>query len=74
MVASALLEVYMAGEIAMFAMSAPDAVWATVTTNCCKLPVDWRVCGLTLYTPAIVNTSPTVTVVSLVKPSRVMVD
>ena len=31
---------------------------SSVTTNCCNDPVDWRVCGFTAYTVAMVKTSP----------------
>mgnify|MGYP000178475259 CR=1 FL=1 len=40
-----LIQRYQAGEMLKVAVEEPEA--AAVTVNCCKLPVDSRVCGLT---------------------------
>src|ERR1035438_10523131 len=51
-------EAVMAGAMVRVALPEPSEEAAAKHTNCCRSPVDWRVCGCTLYTPAMVKVSP----------------
>src|ERR1035441_8106920 len=51
-------EAVMAGAMVRVALPEPSEEAAAKHTNCCRSPVDWRVCGCTLYTPAMGEGAP----------------